>query len=542
MAALSKILLKKRRSEDCMKVLRLSLVWLFCMVLSLVPLVAGGKAQGNVVPVSASASSGRELKYDVLYIITKDRVPDKPSLLDKKLKEKSNIVVNWMETPSTDVETKLILMFASGEGPDIVWQTGINTVSPSIQKLWQDGFLAPVSDYFDRMPNYRKLFTDDEWDLMFEFAAAADGKLYYLPQRNYRTASQSWIYRKSDFDKMGLQFPKTIDELMSLLGKIKAAYPDSTPLAGRSRIGGIVSALNNAYKITLVPYIDPDTGRYTDAAFFSDKFRRVLQYANEMYKKGYIDREITTMTDQIWTERYANGKSFIEYSYAERVAWAETTMHQFDPNVKWAYVTNAVSAMPDGTFCYDYESPFVTSGPLFNADLDQERTLRMLQFMDWLSTEEGTLFVNMGEEGVTYQMVNGQPEFMPHMYHMQRNPEGTPEWKYGLYLSNIVQHPAYLKEVGKDINITLSREFQESPQAQFFRPIAWKYADANEERRVNSLNIAVNDVLNAYQTKFVMGEEDPGSDAVWNRYRSDMERAGARDLMTLQRTIYERKK
>ncbi|MDR2080163.1 MAG: extracellular solute-binding protein [Treponema sp.] len=527
-----------------MKVLRLSLTMVFCMVLVSVQLMAGGNAQKN----AAAASSGKELKYEVLYIITKDRVPDKPSLLDNKLKEKFDIMVNWIDTPSTDIETKLTLMFASGDAPDIVWQAGINTVSPGIQKLWQDGFLAPISDYFDRMPNYRKLYSDDEWALMFDFNAAADGKIYFIPQRNYRTASQSWIYRKSDFDKLGLQFPNTVDDLMNVLGKIKAAYPDSIPLASRGRIGGLVGALNNAYKIStnssskINPYIDPDTGEYKDAALFSDLYRRVLQYANDMYKKGYVDREITTMTDQIWTERYANGRSFIEYSYAERVAWAETTMRQLDPNVKWAYTANAVSAMPDGTFVYDYENPAVTSGPLFNADLDEARILRMLEFMDWLSTEEGSLFINMGEQGITYQIVNGQPRFMPQMYHMERNPEGTPEWKYGLYLSNIVQHPAYLKEVGKDINITLSSDFRQNPKAQFFRPIAWKYKDIEEERRVNSLNISVYDVLNAYMTKFVMGEEDPYNNAAWSKYLSDMERAGAKDLIALQRTIYERAK
>lgn len=526
-----------------MKVLRLSLTVAFCMVLATVQVMAGGNTQNT-----ASASSGKDLKYDVLYIITKDRVPDKPSLLDNKLKEKFDVTVNWIDTPSTDVETKLTLMFASGSAPDIVWQAGINTNSAGIQKLWQDGFLAPVSDYFDRMPNYRKLYDDDEWQLMFDFNAAADGKIYFIPQRNYRTASQSWIYRKSDFDKLGLQFPKTIDELVNVLGRIKTAYPDSIPLASRGRIGGVVAALNNAYKIStnssnkITPYIDPDTGEYKDAALFSDQYRRVLQYANDMYKRGYIDREVTTMTDQIWTERYANGKSFIEYSYAERVAWAETTMRQFDPNVKWAYVTEAVSALPNGSFVYDYENPVVTSGPLFNADLDQERMFRMLDFMDWISTEEGSLFINMGEQGVTYQLVNGQPQFMPHMYHMDRNPDGTPEWKYGLYLSNIVQHPVYLKEVGKDINIALSSEFQENPSAQFFRPIAWKYKDSAEERELNRLNTSVYDVLNAYMTKFVMGEEDPYNDATWRRYLSDMERAGARDLIALQRTIYERAK
>jgi putative aldouronate transport system substrate-binding protein len=175
-------------------------------------------------------------------------------------------------------------------------------------------------------------------------------------------------------------------------------------------------------------------------------------------------------------------------------------------------------------------------------DLDEPRILRMLEFMDWLATEEGSLFVNMGEQGVTYQMVNGSPQFMPHMYHMDRNPDGTPEWKYGLYLSNITQHPAYLKEVGKDINIALSREFEENPKAQFFRPIAWKYKDNVEEREVNRLKTSVKDVRDAYITKFVMGEEDPYNNTAWSRYISDMEKAGARNLMTLQRTIYERMK
>lgn len=487
-----------------------------------------------------SGENQKELTYDVLFVISKERVPDKPSLLDQVLKEKFNIVMEWQEVPQSSIEEKLNLLFASNQQPDMMWPVGVLDRFP--KKLGMDGFLVPVNEHWDKLPNYRKLWTDEQWEDMLAFESNADGNLYYLPQKNYRVTAGAWIYRKSAFDEMGLEFPKTVDELYTTLKTIKEKYPNSIPMPNRGGAGGVLGGLLLAYRIKsgdYGSYIDPDTDELIPYGEATDAYREILKHASRYYKEGLIDREFATVTEQQWTERYANGKTFIEYSYATRAAWANETMAAADPNAKWEWSRENITAYPEKGFMYSAEKAHVGSGPFFTKKMGEEKLDRILQVFDWFSTEEGSLFICMGKEGVTYEIKDGEPVFMPHMYHSERNPKGDPEWKYGLYLGNIVQHPAYIKEVGKITDLELSNAMTSNPKAKAFKNIPWKLT-VEEEKQLADLATIIKDVKNEYTLKFIMGELDPNNDNHWNDYINALNKVGLKQLSEIRAEAYKR--
>jgi len=500
----------------------------------------------STTKTETSASSGtsandysKELTIDALFVISKDRIPEENSLFDQMLKEKFNLVIDWQIIPGTNVQEKINLLYASGEEPEMVF--GVGTTETIPQKLGMDGFLIPLNEHWDKLPNYRKLWLDDEWDTLLKFASNADGNLYYLPQKNYRAASQSWIYRKSAFDEMGLTFPKTVDELYSVLKAIKAKHPESIPMPNRD-LYGMLLGVNNAFAIqvnsSLDPYIDPITGELVPFPADSDAFREVLKYFNKFYAEGLIDKEFATMTDQIWTERYANGLTYIEFSYSERAAWAEATSMGVDPDVDWEFVPENISNYQD-FFMYNRELPHVISGPFFSKIVTEEKFNRLMALFDWLSTDEGTLFINMGKEGVTYEIVDGEPVFMSHMYDAVKNPNGKKEWQYGLYLFNVAQHPAYVKFSGKDANLALSEAFLSNPKARYFSFIPWQYT-VEEEKQIADLNTVIKDITNEHILKFILGTLDPNDDKAWTDYKNTLEKAGLSKLIKLRTDAYAR--
>jgi hypothetical protein len=138
-------------------------------------------------------------------------------------------------------------------------------------------------------------------------------------------------------------------------------------------------------------------------------------------------------------------------------------------------------------------------------------------------------------------MKDGQPIFMSHMYHAERNPEGDPEWKYGLYLGNIVQHPAYIKEVGKDANLKLSESVTTNPRAKYFPDIPWKLTE-DEEKQLADLETVVKDIRDEYRLKFIMGELDPNDDKAWQEYIDTLNQVGLEDIIKLRTEAYHRVK
>ncbi len=496
------------------------------------------KASSEATPGTQTPEAERkDLEYNALFVISKERIPDDPSLLDEVMKEKFGIVMKWEQIASSSVAEKLNLLYASRDIPDMVWPVGVTSDYP--KRYGRDGLLLPINEYFDKLPNYRALYSDSDWETLLVTQSNADGNLYYLPQKNYRDTSNAWIYRKSAFDELGLTFPKTIDELYTVLKTIKEKYPDSIPMPNQGGLD-VVNGLSYAFGIDpLSPYcfIDED-GQLVSYSRTTDEYREVLKFASKLWAEGLINKEFATVTEQQWTESYANGKTYIQYLYATRETWAEENMKAVDPDVDWAWVPYNITADPSGAYYFNREAPYTTAGPFFSETIKGEKMDRMMEWYDWLCTEEGSRFICMGEEGVTYELVNNEPQFMSHMYHSERNPDGKKDWSYGLYLGNIVQHPAYLKEVGKTTDLDLSAQLMADTNSHYFPIIAWNFSEA-DEKKINDYDTVIKDVTEEYSMKFIMGNLDPNSDADWEAYLKVLDGVGLKEAKALREANYK---
>ncbi len=518
----------------------LAIVLAACMVAAVCAGCAGDSSASSKAPSTAASgttSGGEErkvLEYNAVFVISKERVPDSPSLLDDYMLENFGIKMNWEQMASSSVEEKLPLLFAGKTLPDMVWPVGVVAKFP--KKFGQDGLLLPINEYFDQLPNYRKLYSDEEWATLLMTESNADGNLYYLPQKNYRATAASWIYRKSAFDQWGLTFPKTTDELYDVLKTIKEKDPSAVPMPNSGGLN-VLDGLYLAWGIQRDSFIN-DKGELVPYGRATDEYREVLKYAAKLWKEGLINKEFATVTEQQWTEQYANGKAYIQYSYATRVPWAEENMKKVDPSVKFDYVPQNVTADESKGYYWSKESSYTTAGPFFTTVMAGEKMDRMMEWYDWLCTEEGSLFINMGTKGVTYEIVDGEPQFMAHMYHATRNPDGTKDWKYGLYLGNIVQHPAYLKETGKETDLQVSETLLGDKNGHYFAPVAWTFSEA-DEKKINDYDTAIKDVADEYAMKFIMGQLDPNKDADWEAYLKTLDGVGLKEASALRQANFK---
>ncbi len=374
---------------------------------------------------------------------------------------------------------------------------------------------------------------------MLDFCTASDGNLYYTPTQNYRSASMSWIYRKSAFDENGWELPTTPEELYDLLKEIKAADPSSVPMPTRGGWGNAVKGMQIAYDVTSSKsYVDAYTGEFIPYGYTQDGFREALRWTNVFYEDGLIDPEFVTGDDNQWTSFYANGQAYIEYQYVERIVWAETNMSPVDPEVDWEFTNYNVSSEDNEGYIYERENTFFAYGYSFTDKISEEGLARMLDWCNWISTDEGATFMCMGEEGVTYQVNDdGTLQFMDHMYHDTRNPEGTQPWKYGMYMGILRQTEDYTREVGKDTNITISEEFNADANAHFAPAYPAKYTE-DEESRLAELDTQIDDMAGEYILKFIMGELDVTDDNAWNDYLAALDNAGMQEAVQIRTNGY----
>lgn len=473
-----------------------------------------------------------------LYEISKDRVPDRPSMVDAKLKEIANVEAEWYDIQQSAFNDVINTLLASEEYPEVFW--GINHPT-EVKQMGLDGYLIPMDEHLEEMPAYLGLWSDEDLDTMLAFCSASDGHMYLIPCSNYRSASMSWIYRKSAFEANNWEMPKTVEGLHALLKEIKATDPDAVIMPCRGGWNNAIGGLMIAHGITnKASYVDAWSGEFIPYGYAEDGFRKALEWGNIFYEEGYMDPEFVTGNDNQWTEYYATGQSYLEYQYVERALWAETNMSPVDPDVDWDFTPYNITADESKGYLYAREQTFFEYGYCFTDKIPDEGLERMLKWCDWLCTDEGKIFMEMGIEGETYvKNADGTLQYMDHIYHDTRNPEGIQPWKLGLTMGYITDCEDYIREVGKDSNIVVSKAFASDSNAHYSPAVPTAYT-VEEETRLATLDTQINDTAGEYILQFIMGERDVTDDNEWNAYLAALEAAGLAEASKIRTDSYNR--
>ncbi|MBP1960894.1 ABC transporter substrate-binding protein [Paenibacillus aceris] len=215
----------------------------------------------------------------------------------KYLEEKTNIHIEWTVAPEKSAVEKLNLVLGSGDLPDVIMGFGI---SPTQQLIYgTQGDFLDLAPYINKYGVETKKMFDIVQGVKDEITAPG-GKIYALPQVNecyHCSMSQKmWIYQPW-LDKLGLQMPKTTDDLYNVLKAFKTKDPngngkaDEIPLAGAA-VGPAVnidSFIMNSFVldsgITTRLYVD--NGKITTSVN-TQGWKEGLAYLHKLYAEGLI--------------------------------------------------------------------------------------------------------------------------------------------------------------------------------------------------------------------------------------------------------------
>ncbi len=182
----------------------------------------------------------------------------------------------------------------------------IEEYSVGIPQYAQEGKLMPLDDLFAK---YKDKYALGDLDQTMLDGMSYEGKLYGLPtQANISI----WTYRKDVFEQMGLEFPKTFDELMTTAKKIQSEgtykYPVAMPLLSS---GDITTRYN--------------MGMYSQDAKLADGTKsnldskasiKTLKTLHDL--TPYMDPQVTTFDQPKVQQQLFNGKAVIAEMYSGR--------------------------------------------------------------------------------------------------------------------------------------------------------------------------------------------------------------------------------
>ncbi len=243
----------------------------------------------------------------------------------KEIEARTNVRINWIEIPSSAWVEKKNLMFASGDLPDAFWGEGIDDTDI----LANMGNLVPMNDLLNKYgPRIKKVFaTRPETK---RTVTAFDGNIYSLfrVRETYFPATRTVIgINKKWLDTLGLQVPKTMDELYAVLKQFRARDPngngkaDEIPLtymyalgSGSVRNPSDLFAPFGVYDNTSNNVLTYHLMTRNNEVVFTPAdpgYRAAMNWLAKLYAENLLDKEVYAATSNTYYAKTRNADDIV---------------------------------------------------------------------------------------------------------------------------------------------------------------------------------------------------------------------------------------
>lgn len=225
--------------------------------------------------------------------------------------ELENCEINVWQVPEGTIAEQVL---SAEERPDIVYLKSVEDMEAISEYLVSTGDVQ--LDGYDLAKFSNKDYVEIE-----ARHADKDGGHYVFPDYSVSRdgVERAWLYRADIFEQNGIAIPETMSQLKDACIKLKALYPDSTPLVIKNGYTGLDTVApswkNNA---SLTTYYDFKEGKwcYGLSEPWAGNF---ISYWSNMHKAGLIPQNYLTMEEEEAEKLIEDGKAFIVPDYLNKI-------------------------------------------------------------------------------------------------------------------------------------------------------------------------------------------------------------------------------
>lgn len=359
----------------------------------------GGSKSNNAQGGGGEGGADRPVRISIMADLHTPEVPS--DKLEKLLEQKTNTELEIQWVPDGSYDEKFQTAFATGTLPQASYiknQSSFILLRDAIK----NGQFWEVGPYLKDYPNLSKLNPDILKN------TSVDGKIYSLYQER-ALARQGVIYRKDWADKLGLNPPKTTDDLYNMLKKFKEAE-----LGGSGKTIGLADRNDLIYGSfkTLSSYFGTPNGwGEVDGKlvpdFMTKGYMDTMKFIRKLHSEGLINQDfpVTSKTDQ--TNMMYTGRAGVYVGSLQDVKSMQEKTAANVPEAQYDVVNDIVG--PNG-------KPGVWSLPgygtlvLFpkSAVKSEEELKQILAFFDKFFDPEIANLLKYGVEGEHYNLKDGK--------------------------------------------------------------------------------------------------------------------------------------
>lgn len=365
------------------------------------------KSTSTTAPTATSEQVAKTPdKMRIFYVTSGAAVPEDFDFANNailnKITEMANVeITEAVVPPWTDITTKYNLMMSSGNICDVVHFNGPNTIIND----GKNGAFIDLKEVIKKSPIITEYYAP-----YIEQLKADDDKIYCL-----RTlpvdgdVNDAFFFRWDVLKDLGYtEIPKTLDEWLDAMRKLKAKYPDSIPY----------TSMDNLHWCEFVFCSYGITGRGNGWQHYKGKI--IHSFENPLYKdalktyklmleEGLMDPEFVTNKRQDFDDKRYNKKVLVnQQNLAMCMVFSSRFMNKGIAEARpvpgqWPIVDDP-RIDPEAL----YEGPL----PLGNGVVAIASTSKVkdaaIRFVEALLSDETLVMTTWGIENVDYKIVNGE--------------------------------------------------------------------------------------------------------------------------------------
>ncbi len=362
-----------------------------------------------VLSLAVSASADPLTDQDITFTIALSEQTGQPIYEDcptvLAAEASTGINIEYVVIPQNDYNTKLTAMYAAGQLPDMFMPTFVT----SARELVEAGAILPLGELLEK---YAPSVLEELKTIPNMTRTMIDGDFYTLPiirRDTNREVGLTPFIRMDLLEKHDIPVPTTWAELADVLRQLHALYPDMVVYSNnghRRVIGADYLSLANALGAEYNAYLD-ENGVW-QLGRIEDRYKTVVTFIRDLYADGILDPEYLTNSWSNVTELGSAGKLLFWYQNNSLYSTMQSGLKSTDSTARFEPLP-----MLEGLFGEkkQYRQPtHYFNNWAFSSKIKDTEVLG--KFINWLYGEEATLLFNWGIEGETYEMVNGEPQWI----------------------------------------------------------------------------------------------------------------------------------
>lgn len=467
----------------------------------------------------------------------------------EEVKKRTNVTLELIAVPSSDFDKKRSILLSTNEAPDIISKTNQNKIADFVSS----GVILPISDYLDKMPNFKKRIK--EFDIQKEIdnkLLQLDGKFYVMPGiSDFINIEYTPMIRKDILDKHNLSIPATYEQMYQILKSLKNYYPKSIPWSdiwgGDACLSYVASGFGTRSgweKSQIYQYNEKDDNFIFGRT--SENYRDFLTYMNMLVSEGLFDPETFTQDSTMSDNKILNGICFVQMGNAGMLATKNKQGKEINGENNYELIKLGVLASKYGALARPTSK--LRDGAIIPSSSSKKSYFEdIIGFADWFFySEEAYDLTAWGVEGVTYEIVDGKKRLLPHISFKGVNSDAKIKLDEDLCTNqgtiNIINYVVGDNDVRNAMGVTTVRDLALEiikQGAVLVMPDPEVPFSDKEKEEVAVLRTSLQDYTQQMTLKFILGEEPLSN---WDKYVEECKKKGSEKLMTIVNEAYKRKK